>query len=369
MSLKQAYPWIQEPLVASAPMRLIALAPLAVSVSLAGGIGFLAAGTDTTTLSDNLNSARSLLSKHHPPLQTAHPDLLPIGVGFITWGASLPAAFDILRKHPPSAVWLFAPRSPAELTEWATAARDATAGRTKVWVQVGSVAEAVEAVKACAPNVLVVQGTDAGGHGRARGAGIGALVPETVDAVDALASKENDRSGGAGMKPVIVAAGGITEARGAAAAFACGAQGVVLGTRFLACPEATLPEGYRDAVVRAVDGGQSTVRTGVYDELRGTTGWPPGYNGRGVVNRSFVDAEAGVVSLEENKRLYKAAVEGPGGGFGVEGRATTYAGAGVGLVRDVRPAGEVVRKLIPYAYSLDKAADAPLKWEGKSNFF
>lgn len=221
-------------------------------------------------------------------------------------------------------------------------------------MQIGSVKEAVEVVRAVGPDVLVVQGADAGGHGLERGAGVVSLVPEVDDALrefcrgSSLSGSRSEDPGTQGEErptmPVLVAAGGIADARGAAAALALGAGGVVMGTRFLACPEARISKGYRDEVVRAVDGGQSTVRTKVYDRVRGTDGWPERYDGRGVVNRSYVDAVAGM-DWEENKRLYAEEMEKGDEGWGVEGRMTTYAGSAVGLVREVKGAGEVVREV------------------------
>lgn len=190
----------------------------------------------------------------------------------------------------------------------------------------------------CAPDVLVVQGTDAGGHGLERGAGVVALVPEVADAVGALSLAAGKKA------PALVAAGGVVEGRGVAAALALGAEGVVMGTRFLACPEATLAQGYRAEVVRASDGGASTARTGVYDQLRGTTGWPAGYNARGVLNRSWEDAGKGM-AVEENKKLYEEWVKLGDAGWGPQGRMATYAGTGVGLVTKVMAAREIVEEV------------------------
>lgn len=205
---------------------------------------------------------------------------------------------------------------------------------TKIWVQVGSVAEALDVVKNVSPDVLVVQGTDAGGHGLAQGAGLISLLPEVCDTIDAL-----DLS----SPPIIVAAGGLADARGASAALSLGASGVVLGTRLLASPEARISAGYQRAVLSATDGGQTTVRTKVYDALRGTN-WAATHNARGVVNRSFVDAEQGM-GLQENEALYKKEMERGDEGWGWEGRMTTYAGSGVGLVREVKGVGKIVREV------------------------
>ncbi|KAF1953904.1 inosine monophosphate dehydrogenase [Byssothecium circinans] len=328
--LKRDYPWIKTPLIIGAPMRLIALADLAVEITKAGGIGFIGSGTDTRDLSTHLATAHDLL-------QHSSSSTLPIGVGFINWGASLPTALAALQKHPPAAVWFFAPSSLISLEEWTQGVRQASPA-TKIWVQIGSVKEAVDVVRVARPDVLVVQGTDAGGHGLAQGAGLVSLFPEVADAVERLGEEE-------GMeRPVLVAAGGIVEARGAAAAFALGASGVVMGTRFLASKEAVLPKGYQDEVLRAGDGGQTTVRTKVYDHCRGTTGWAETHNARGVVNKTYVDSLAGL-SHEENKKLYEEEMKKGDAGWGVEGRMTTYVGSAVGLVREVKGAREIVEEV------------------------
>ena len=294
-----------------------------------GGIGFIGSGTDQTTLASDLQSAQSLLQN-----SSIHESTLPIGVGFINWGADLSASIPLIQQYKPCAVWFFAPSSPASLHSWAEQTRHASPD-TKIWIQIGSVAEAKIAL-AVKPDVLVIQGTDAGGHGLAHGAGITSLVPEIIDTVRALCSSA--------QAPVFLAAGGIAESRGAAAAFCLGASGIVMGTRFLAAHEANITGGYRDEVIRATDGGQTTVRTKVYDKLRGTTGWAETHNARGVVNQSFVDAQAGM-SEEVNQKLYKAE-EGKGdAGWGVQGRMTTYAGSVVGLVKEVRGSAEIVREV------------------------
>lgn len=134
------------------------------------------------------------------------------------------------------------------------------------------------------------------------------------------------------------------DGRGVAAALTLGASGVCMGTRFLASPEAAISEGYRNAVVQADDGGVKTARTTLYDRLRGTSGWPDIYNGRGVLNQSFRDHERGM-SEEENKKLYEEATQLGDEGWGEKGRMTTYAGTGVGLIHRVIPAGEIVREV------------------------
>lgn len=208
--------------------------------------------------------------------------------------------------------------------------------QTQIWIQVSTVKDAIDTVNECQPDVLVVQGTDAGGHGLTQaGASLMTLLPEVVDN---LASHCKDK------KIKLVAAGGITDGRGIAAALTLGADGVVMGTRFLAAPEAVLAQGYRQAVLDESDGGITTVRTDVYDQLRGTTNWPQGYGGRGIINQSYADAQAGM-SVSNNKQLYETALQQGDKGWGREGRLTTYAGTGIGLIHQIMPASDIVKSV------------------------
>jgi nitronate monooxygenase len=176
--------------------------------------------------------------------------------------------------------------------------------------------------------VLVLQGSDAGGHGLARGAGIISLVPEAIDALR-------------DTNIPLMAAGGIVDGRGVAAALSLGAAGVVMGTRFLASKEAKISKGYQDDVLRTTDGGQNTVRTKLYDELAGRADWPSIYDGRNIVNRSVLDQESGI-AFAENRGLYKEAMTLGDSGWGTNGRLTAYVGSGVGLIRDVAGAADIV---------------------------
>ncbi|CAD0092231.1 unnamed protein product [Aureobasidium vineae] len=338
-SLTATYPWTTSPLISCAPMRLIANASLAAAVSIAGGLGFIGAGSDISALSSELSQARDILTKANVSTSTG---VLPIGVGFLIWGAPLADTLAILSKpeNIPAAVWLFAPREPNQLKDWTEGVRKATHNKTKIWIQVTSVREALEAVKLASPDVLVIQGTDAGGHGAVQGAGIISLIPETIDAITELCTSSPSIP-----LPFFVAAGGISEGRGAAAALCLGAQGICLGTRYLAANEATIAPGYRDAVLRASDGGTTTIRSSVYDQLRGTTEWPAGYGGRGVLNASYRDHEAGV-SFEDNKKLYdEAMASGDQGWEGERARLTTYAGTGIGLVKKIMSAEAITREI------------------------
>ena len=218
---------------------------------------------------------------------------------------------------------------------WTDGVREASRGKTKIWIQVGTVGMAVEVARSCRPDVLVIQGSDAGGHGLVQSSSIITLLPECADTL------EKD---GFGNIPLI-ATGGIVEGRAVAAAIALGASGVCMGTRFLATPEAVISKGYQEAVIKATDGGVSTARTTLYDQLRGTPGWPKVYNGRGVLNQSFWDHEKGMKEAE-NTKLYEEAVKLGDAGWGDQGRMTTYAGTGIGLIHKSMPAGEIVAEVL-----------------------
>lgn len=336
--LQQHYPWTIAPLVACGPMRLVAYADMAFEVSKAGGLGFIGGGSDASILPEEFEKVRELQASSST-LRDAK-DVLPVGVGFLLWAGDklLQEALPSLEKYKPAAVWLFAPNEPQQLVQWTEAVRKATQGKSKVWVQVGTVADAVDVTKSCQPDVLVVQGADAGGHGLEKCAGLVSLLPEVDDAVSGFSRQSNVR------KPILVAAGGIMDGRGGAAAIALGASGLVMGTRYLASPEAKIAKGYQDAVLEASDGGMTTERGKLYDTLRGTTDWPLRYGGRGVLNESFYDAARGM-TIEENKRLYEEAVKKGDGGWGQKARLTTYAGTGVGLVKSVKGSAEITEEV------------------------
>ncbi|PGG99089.1 nitronate monooxygenase [Blastomyces parvus] len=349
-TLQELHPTIpaNTPVISCAPMLFIASPNLAISVTRAGGLGFIGAGFDVSKLETLLTQAAELASTSSPPIPNYNKDdptsPIPIGVGLLNWGANLDQALPILAKHTPAALWLFAARDPDPADNYATWAREVrrvTNNRTRIWIQVGSVADALETAEKARPDVLVVQGVDAGGHGLARGASIIPLVPEVKDALA--------RAGHGGIP--LVAAGGIADGRGVAAALCLGATGVVMGTRFLACAEAAVARGYQAEVLRVEDGGVNTARTTVYDTVRGFNAWPPRYDGRGVVNDTFRDKEAGMDDAE-NQRLYKEETEKGDAGWGPKGRMTTYAGTGIGLVREVKSAEEIVKGVVTEARAI-----------------
>ncbi|KAK3392703.1 hypothetical protein B0H63DRAFT_388207 [Podospora didyma] len=346
--LKRDYPWTTAPLIVGAPMRVMSGPEMALAISGAGGIGFIGPGLKPESTAEDLETARSIIfsssssSSSSSGIRTLERDVLPIGIGFQLWNGSLETSAAAVGKYRPAAAWLFAPRDglQAEVNTWTVRLREVSP-ETKIWLQVGTLQEALDAVQSSReggkPDVLVVQGAEAGGHGRATdGVGVITLIPEIADA---LFGNEKGKNG---MIPLF-AAGGIMDGRGAAAALGLGAAGAVMGTRFLAATEARISKGYQDEVLRASDGGKNTLRTQLYNHLRGTLGWPEQWSPRTVVNQSWVEQQAGV-GFEELKKRHDRAVSEDGGSkaWGPEGRTATYAGAGVGLVKSVEDAGAIV---------------------------
>ncbi|KAJ4182443.1 hypothetical protein NW767_013861, partial [Fusarium falciforme] len=191
-------------------------------------------------------------------------------------------------------------------------------------------------------------GTDGGGHGLATSASILALVPEMVDKLVARNLDDPLRA----PIPKIVAAGGLVDGRGIVAALMLGAEGVAMGTRFLASFESEITKEYQKAVVDTQDGGRSTIRSPIFDKARGTIFWPPKYAARGVINRTYSDFAQGKVAEADSFSQYQQDLENAQAKYGVNGRMNTLASTAVGLVKEVLPAAEIVRRVREQAEGL-----------------
>jgi nitronate monooxygenase len=305
---------IEHPVI-SAPMGFAAGGKLAAAVTRAGGLGLIGGGYgDAEWLEREFTAAGETR----------------VGCGFITWSmAQKPQLLDLVLKHEPAVVML----SFGDLTPFAAKIK---AAGVKLMCQVQTLALAREAVAAGA-DVIVAQGGEAGGHAIERA--VMTLVPEIADYL-------------AGTAPdtVLVAAGGIADGRGLAAAMMLGADGVLVGTRFLASPEAVFPQQLKEATVAA--DGDSTIRTTAIDVARGYD-WPKPFTVRVVKTRFTLDwhgREAGLarpgVSERETARYWKAYREGDVENTGL------IAGEAVGLIRDIAPAGDILRRMVSEAESL-----------------
>lgn len=241
-----------------------------------------------------------------------------VGVGFIAFALTeRPQALDLaLETNPPAIQLSFGDPAPF-------ADRIHNAGALLI-CGVQTPDEVDAAVRAGA-DILVAQGRDAGGHGRPD-LGTMALIPSVVDC--------------AGGVPV-VAAGGIADGRGLAAALALGAAGVTMGTRFLASHEAiSNPTEAAELVARsAVD----TVRTSVYDVVRGPE-WPEGHDGR-VIRNEFTlgwDAEPDHPDsqIERLLSIYTTSVDAD---YSIR---PLWAGEGIELVTSIEAASSIIDSVV-----------------------
>jgi nitronate monooxygenase len=322
-------------------MREISGAPLATAVSAAKGLGFIAAGDDLTKLNEHLQEAQDLIATTKD-LHQYSKNVLPVGVGFLNWGAPLHEALAAIITFRPAAVWLFGPRHDAtDLIPWVDEIRAQNGKATRIWIQVGCVADAIEAMNDIQPDVIVVQGADGGGHGLNQSASILTLLPETIDRFKEVLTGRFPNVN----RPRFVAAGGIIDGRGIAAAHALGAEGCVMGSRFLASMEANIAKGYQAEILRISDGGTNTVRSTIYDHARGGSSWPIKYAARGIINKTYEDYIAGKVTEQDNFLLYQDELAKGDRGWGPDGRMATYAGTGVGLIKSVMAAGDIVRQV------------------------
>lgn len=210
----------------------------------------------------------------------------------------------------------------------------------RVLIQVGSVEEA-RAAAAAGVDAVIAQGVEAGGHVRGK-TSIWELLPATVDAI----------------KPVpVIASGGIGDGAGVARALRLGAQGVSLGTRFVASDEAWCHPAYKQRIV------ESTAQDTVYNELYDV--WWPAAPHRTLRNKTLAEWEAagrppagkrpGEGSSIGRRRLstgevgdwprYAIGVATPGFEGDID-YAPLWAGESCSVVNDIKPAAEIVRDLV-----------------------
>jgi nitronate monooxygenase len=303
---------IEHPIL-SAPMALISGGRLAAAVTSAGGLGLIGGGYgDSDWLQREFGLADGRLAGGRK-----------VGCGFITWSlARKPELLDETLERRPATIML----SFGDLRLFAD--RIHAAGVPLI-AQVQTLDHARQALDAGA-EILVAQGGEAGGHGMTVRSTF-TLVPDVVD----LAAERAPET-------LVLAAGGVADGRGLAAALALGADGVLVGTRFWASPEALVSPRAHERAIRS--SGDNTFRTRVYDIVR-RLDWPLEYNERALTN-SFVGAWHGneeqlSASLSDAVGAFEKAVAAED--FDV---AAMLVGEAVGLIHDVRPAGVIVRDMV-----------------------
>ena len=296
--------------VVSAPMAFAAGGALAAAVARAGGLGLIGGGYgDPAWLEDQFDAAGDQR----------------VGVGFITWSLrKSPSLLTDALKHRPAAVML----SFGDPRPFVDAIRAAGAVMICQCQNMEHVQDAVDV----GAEVVVAQGAEAGGHGALRGTL--SFVPE---AAEFLAKHASDT--------LLLAAGGIADGRGLAAALVLGADGVLVGTRLWASKEALVKQPHHDAILES--DGDGTLRTRVADIARQIP-WPKGYTAR-IRRNAFTDRwhghedelEANVAT--EGPRYRQAFTQGDPDNTGV------WFGEAAGLIHAIEPATAIVERMVAEA--------------------
>lgn len=290
-------------------------APLVAAVSNGGGLGTLGASSmDPAQVRAEARAIRAATRK-------------PFGINHLLFQVDEESFLATLEARPAVIAFAWA-HSYQDLRAYFQRAHDVG---SKVMYMVGEVPQAVKAAAAGA-DVIVAQGTEGGGH-------VGwmasmSLVPMVVKAVTPL--------------PVL-AAGGIADGRGLAAALALGAEGVLLGTRMMATPESPIHPNMKQAIVRS--DGHDTVLTEIPDIATGRV-WP-GAMARAQRNK-FIERWAGQEwALRQSYReVGKAALDARRAGD--VDNAPLLFGQDAGLIDSIRPAGEIIEAMINEAEEIIK---------------
>lgn len=289
--------------IALAPMGGAAGGALAAAVSNGGGLGLVGGGRgdDWAWLEHELSVVVEATDK-------------PWGVGFLSWSADPSVVGRALGFRPHAVMLSFGDPRPL--------AEPVLAAGVPLIVQVTDLDEAEQALDVGA-QVLVAQGAEAGGHGGRRG---------TLPFVPVVADL-------AGSKPVL-AAGGIADGRGLAAALVLGAAGALIGTRFQATCEALVAPEVAKALV---DGrGDDTERSRILDIARRAP-WPERYTARTLRN-AFLDRwrgrEAELSADEAALAAYRTAAD-----RGDLSAVPVWAGEAVDLITDLPSAADLVPQI------------------------
>ena len=296
--------------VVSAPMAFAGGGALAAAVSEAGGLGLIGGGYgDPTWLDEQIVAAGEQR----------------VGVGFISWSLQKSPSLltDVLKRRPVAVMLSFGDPRP-----FADEIRGAGAKLICQCQNMQHVADALH-VKA---DIVVAQGAEAGGHGSLRGTLT--FVPE---AANFLAAHAPDT--------LLLAAGGIADGRGLAAALMLGADGVLVGTRLWASNEALVKARHHNVIINT--DGDGTLRTRVADIARQSP-WPQDFSAR-IHRNAFTNRWHGREhDLERNvaiegPRYLQAFREGDPENTGV------WFGEAAGLIDSIQPAGVIVERMVAEA--------------------
>lgn len=297
-------------------MASVTAPALAVAVSEAGGMGAVGGSyIDAARMREVASGIRDLTAR-------------PFAINFLLF-VDNQDAFAAALENPPAMMAFAWPSDGQDLSPWFDRAHDAGC---KVMFMADSVAGAIRGAEAGA-DIVVAQGTEGGGHVAWMAASV--LVPMIVDAVAPL--------------PVL-AAGGIADGRGLASALALGADGALLGTRFLATVESPLHPNFKQAILDS--DGHDTVLTEVPD-IAGGRVWP-GAMARALRN-SFIDRWADREwALRQNQKSAAAALKAAQQAGDVD-EGSLLLGQDAGLIDDLPAAGDLVRRMVAEAEEIMRA--------------
>ena len=305
---------IRHPIVLGG-MGTATTAPLVAAVSNAGGFGTLGTSAfNAATLETEIASIRERTEK-------------PFGINHLLFQIQEDMFVVTLRAQPTVAAFAWA-RKDQDLRTYFQRAHDAGA---KVMHMAGEVPEAMRAAEAGA-DVLIAQGTEAGGH-------VGwmaslPLLPMMVKAVAPL--------------PVLCA-GGIADGRGLAAALALGAEGVLLGTRFMATPEAPIHANFKQAIVKS--DGHDTVLTEIPD-LASQRVWP-GAMSRAQRNQ-FIERWSGREwALRQNVSEVGKQIAAARAAGDIDNASLSF-GQDAGLIDSIKSVREVIQEIVAEAEEIIK---------------
>ncbi len=294
---------IQYPIIQGG-MAWVAECHLAAAVSEAGGIGLIGAGgAPASFVREQIHKTRELTDK-------------PFGVNIMLMNPEAEGIAEVVAKEGVKVVTTGAGNPGKYMAMWKEAG-------VKVIPVVASVAMAKMMERAGA-DAVVAEGTESGGH--IGSATTMTLVPQVVDA----------------LHIPVVAAGGIADGRGFAAAMMLGAEGVQMGTRFLVAKESIVHDNYKKKVIAAKD---------IDSEVTGLSHGHPVRQLRNGMTREYLKLEKAGASFEELEQLTlgalrKAVVEGDA----VNG--TLMAGQIAGLVDREQTCAEMIGEIMDQAGKL-----------------
>ena len=312
--------------LALAPMALATGGALAAACAQAGALGLVGGGYgDLAWTQREYGLATELLTND----AASHARL---GCGFITWKLDENAeALDWVLTQKPCAIMLsFGDPRPY-------AARIENAG-AQLMCQVQRLDQVAQAIEAGA-SVIVAQGGEAGGHGaNAReGRSTFTLVPEIADYLAAHSPNT-----------LLLAAGGVADGRGLAAALMLGADGALVGSRLWATTESLAAAGAKTQATQT--DGDGTARSEVFDILR-RKNWPAPYDFRAIRNDLHRALEGDVAALKTNPDAARAHYDA-GVKAGDFSRAHATVGEAVGLIADVPSAHDLIARITHQAQTL-----------------